>query len=410
MQPDLFSGQPPATETDGWSERAAWLKKELNRHAHAYYVLDNPTIPDAEYDKMYRELADLEEAHPDLVTSDSPTQRVGGKPLPHFDQVRHSVPMLSLGNGFSEEDIAGFDRRVREGLQANAEVEYATELKFDGLAINLRYENGTLVEAATRGDGMTGENVTPNIRTIRAIPLRLHTDNPPKVIDVRGEVLMFKSDFARLNARQRELGAKEFANPRNAAAGSLRQLDSRITAQRTLRFFAYGVGTLEGVDMPSTHSALLDWYAAMGLPVCRERAVVHGAAGLLDFFQRVGRERKDLPYEIDGVVYKVNRLDQQQRLGFVSRAPRFALAHKFPAEEAMTLLQRIGKSKSTVFFVADDVLPQTLEVVRTRAEPIGVQVVTGPAADAAGPFSCAGWISWASVIEGVGGRMQPSPP
>jgi DNA ligase (NAD+) len=341
MQPDLFSGQPPATETDGWSERAAWLKKELNRHAHAYYVLDNPTIPDAEYDKMYRELVDLEEAHPDLVTSDSPTQRVGGKPLPHFDQVRHSVPMLSLGNGFSEEDIVGFDRRVREGLQANAEVEYATELKFDGLAINLRYENGTLVEAATRGDGMTGENVTPNIRTIRAIPLRLHTDNPPKVIDVRGEVLMFKSDFSRLNARQRELGAKEFANPRNAAAGSLRQLDSRITAQRTLRFFAYGVGTLEGVDMPSTHSALLDWYAAMGLPVCRERAVVHGAAGLLDFFQRVGRERKDLPYEIDGVVYKVNRLDQQQRLGFVSRAPRFALAHKFPAEEAMTLLQNV---------------------------------------------------------------------
>lgn len=341
MQPDLFSGQPPATETDGWSERAAWLKKELNRHAHAYYVLDNPTIPDAEYDKMYRELVDLEEAHPDLVTSDSPTQRVGGKPLPHFDQVRHSVPMLSLGNGFSEEDIAGFDRRVREGLQANAEVEYATELKFDGLAINLRYENGTLVEAATRGDGMTGENVTPNIRTIRAIPLRLHTDNPPKVIDVRGEVLMFKSDFARLNARQRELGAKEFANPRNAAAGSLRQLDSRITAQRTLRFFAYGVGTLEGVDMPSTHSALLDWYAAMGLPVCRERAVVHGAAGLLDFFQRIGRERKSLPYEIDGVVYKVNRLDQQQRLGFVSRAPRFALAHKFPAEEAMTLLQNV---------------------------------------------------------------------
>lgn len=341
MQPDLFSGQPPATEADGWSERAAWLKKELNRHAHAYYVLDNPTIPDAEYDKMYQELVNLEEAHPDLVTSDSPTQRVGGKPLAHFEQVRHSVPMLSLGNGFTDEDIVGFDRRVREGLQATGEVEYATELKFDGLAINLRYENGRLVEAATRGDGMTGENVTPNIRTIRAIPLRLHTDHPPKVIDVRGEVLMFKSDFARLNARQRELAAKEFANPRNAAAGSLRQLDSRITAQRTLRFFAYGVGTLEGSDMPSTHSALLDWYAAMGLPVCRERAVVKGAVGLLEFFQRVGRERKDLPYEIDGVVYKVNRLDQQQRLGFVSRAPRFALAHKFPAEEAMTLLQNV---------------------------------------------------------------------
>ncbi|NEX59780.1 NAD-dependent DNA ligase LigA [Noviherbaspirillum galbum] len=332
----------PAADRGDWSERAAWLKAELNRHSHAYYVLDNPTIPDAEYDKLFRELVSLEEAHPDLVTSDSPTQRVGGKPLPQFEQVRHAVPMLSLNNAFGDDDIAGFDRRVREGLQLDGEAEYSTELKFDGLAISLRYENGMLVQAATRGDGMTGENVTANIRTVRAIPLRLHAANPPAVLDVRGEVLMYKSDFARLNERQREAGQKEFANPRNAAAGSLRQLDPRITAQRSLRFFAYGIGLLEGGAMPESHAALLDWYAGMGLPVCKERAVVRGAAGVLEFFQSIAAKRPKLPYDIDGVVYKVNRLDQQQKLGFVSRAPRFAIAHKFPAEEAMTVVQDIG--------------------------------------------------------------------
>ena len=345
MQPDLFSnatGTPEHHEENHWQERAAWLKAELNRHAHAYYVLDNPTIPDAEYDKMFRELVELEQAHPDLITSDSPTQRVGGKPLPQFEQVRHSTPMLSLNNAFDESDIAGFDRRVREGLQVDGEVEYSTELKFDGLAISLRYENGVLVQAATRGDGTTGENVTANIRTVRAVPLRLHAAHPPAVLDVRGEVLMYKSDFEKLNARQREAGQKEFANPRNAAAGSLRQLDSRITAQRTLRFFAYGIGVLEGAEMPSSHSALLDWYTSLGLPVCNERAVVKGAQCLLDFFKEIGGKRKQLPYDIDGVVYKVNRRELQQRLGFVSRAPRFAVAHKFPAEEAMTVVQDIG--------------------------------------------------------------------
>lgn len=341
MQPDLFS-DAAQTEAAGFKSRAAWLRAELERHNHAYYVLDNPTIPDAEYDKLFKELQGIEQAHPELITSDSPTQRVGGAPLPQFAQVQHSVPMLSLSNGFAEEDIVAFDRRVREGLETDKPVEYSTELKFDGLAINLRYENGILVEAATRGDGTTGENVTPNIRTIRAIPLRLQSTHPPKVLDVRGEVLMYKADFAKLNARQREAGEKEFANPRNAAAGSLRQLDSRITAQRTLRFFAYGIGSLEGAAMPESHSKLLDWYAQLGIPVCDVRAVVHGAQGLLDFFHDVGQKRPQLPYDIDGVVYKVNRLSQQQHLGFVSRAPRFAIAHKFPAEEAMTVVQDIN--------------------------------------------------------------------
>ncbi len=324
--------------------RAAQLRAELARHNHAYYVLDNPTIPDAEYDKLFRALQELEAAYPTLVTSDSPTQRVGGTPLPQFDQVRHSLPMLSINNGFNDEDIVNFDRRVRDGLkiEGDGEIDYHCELKFDGLAINLRYEDGLLVNAATRGDGATGENVTANIRTVRAIPLRLLDDKPPRVIDIRGEVLMFKADFARLNARQRDAGQREFANPRNAAAGSLRQLDPRITAQRTLRFFAYGIGVLEGAELPLSHAALLDWYAQMGVPVAAERCVARGAEGLLTFYRDIGLRRAQLPYEIDGVVYKVNSVAQQGQLGFVSRAPRFALAHKFPAEEAMTIVQDIG--------------------------------------------------------------------
>ena len=345
MQSDFFSAgsqdTPAVPDAGDPPARAAWLRHELNRHNYAYHVLDAPTIPDAEYDKLFRELQEIEAAHPELLVHDSPTQRVGALALSAFPPVTHSVPMLSLGNGFEDEDIVNFDRRVSEGLASLQDVEYATELKFDGLAINLRYENGLLVEAATRGDGSTGENVTANIRTIRAIPLRLHTDHPPTVIDIRGEVMMYKDDLVKLNTRQREAGAKEFANPRNAAAGSLRQLDSRITAQRTLRFFAYGVGLLEGAEMPPSHSALLDWYADMGVPVCVERAVVHGAQGLLDFYRGIGEKRASLPYEIDGVVYKVNRADQQRQLGFVSRAPRYAIAHKFPAQEALTTVQDI---------------------------------------------------------------------
>ncbi len=312
------------------------LTEELNRHIYAYHVKDDPTIPDAEYDRLFRELQQLEAAHPEAVSVDSPTFRVGAAPIPEFKQVVHTVPMLSLNNAFSSEDIENFDRRVREGLGAAADVEYASELKFDGLAISLRYEDGVFVTAATRGDGSTGEDVTSNIRTVRAVPLRLHGKDVPALLEVRGEVLMYKADFAKLNQRQRDAGQKEFANPRNAAAGSLRQLDSRITATRNLKFFAYGVGALDGAPMPSSHSQLLDWYQALGLPVCAERAVVRGAPGMLEFFAEVGKRRTGLPYEIDGVVYKVDRVEDQQQLGFVSRAPRFAMAHKFPAEEALT--------------------------------------------------------------------------
>ncbi len=353
-QPSLFAGDAvpasassaaspaaslPEPDPRDWRARAVWLRAELNRHGHAYYVLDNPSIPDAEYDQLFRELQALEEAHPELQSPDSPTQRVGGAPLPEFSQVQHDVPMLSINNGFSDEDIVNFDRRAREGLERDehaAPLDYACELKFDGLAINLRYEHGVLVQAATRGDGTTGEDVTANIRTVRSIPLKLHGDQVPALIDVRGEVLMFKADFARLNQRQRDAGQKEFANPRNAAAGSLRQLDSKITAQRSLRFFAYGIGRLDGAPFPASHAQLLDWYQTLGIPVCNERAVVQGADGLLAFFAGIGAKRAQLPYDIDGVVYKINRVDQQQQLGFVSRAPRFALAHKFPAEEATT--------------------------------------------------------------------------
>jgi DNA ligase (NAD+) len=332
------------SDSDNALERMAWLVKELNRHIYNYHVLDAPTIPDAEYDRLFRELQDLETKHPQAVSVDSPTSRVGAAPIPEFKQVTHAVPMLSLNNGFTDEDIDNFDRRVREGL-GHAHVAYAAELKFDGLAISLRYENGVFVQAATRGDGYTGEDVTANIRTVRVIPLRLlggdDGDAVPDVLEVRGEVLMFKDDFDRLNQRQRDAGQKEFANPRNAAAGSLRQLDARITAQRRLRFFAYGIGLLEGAPLPASHSAALDWLDKLGLPVAKERAVVTGCEGMLGYFRDIGARRKSLPYEIDGVVYKVDRLADQRELGFVSRAPRFALAHKFPAEEALTTVSAI---------------------------------------------------------------------
>ena len=332
---------PPKEATA--AQRAVWLRAELERANHAYYGLDQPELPDAEYDKLFGELQQIETEHPDLITPDSPTQRVGGEVAGGFEPVVHDVPMLSLNNGFADEDIAAFDKRVSDALGKadGAGVEYACELKFDGLAISLRYIDGVFVQASTRGDGTTGENVTENVRTIRSLPLRLKGKRVPKVLDVRGEVLMFRRDFERMNQRQRDAGHKEFANPRNAAAGSLRQLDPKITAQRPLSFFAYGIGVLEGEPMPATHSELLDWYAQMGLPVNSERAVVTGAQGLLEFFRTVGEKRDGLPYDIDGVVYKVNRRDEQDALGFVSRAPRFALAHKFPAQEALTKLVAI---------------------------------------------------------------------
>ena len=320
--------------------RMAWLVAELNRASYNYHVLDAPTIPDAEYDRLYRELQSLEAAHPESIAPDSPTRRVGDMPIPEFSQVTHAVPMLSLNNGFSEDDIDNFDRKVRDGLETR-EVAYNAELKFDGLAISLRYEGGRFVQAATRGDGYTGEDVSANIRTVRVIPMRLHGDDVPDVLEVRGEVLMFKRDFEALNERQRAAGHKEFANPRNAAAGSLRQLDARITNERRLRFFAYGIGQLEGAEMPESHSGVLDWFDRLGLPVSKERAVVKGRDGMLGYFHDIGARRKSLPYEIDGVVYKVDRVEDQRVLGFVSRAPRFALAHKFPAEEALTVVSAI---------------------------------------------------------------------
>lgn len=322
-------------------KRMAALTAELNQHIYSYHVKDAPTIPDAEYDRLFRELQALEALHPEAVSNDSPTFRVGAAPIPEFKQVTHTVPMLSLNNGFSEDDVVNFDRRVREGLDAD-EVLYTAELKYDGLAISLRFEDGVFVQAATRGDGATGEDVTVNIRTVRNIPLRLHGKNLPAVLEVRGEVLMLKAEFAALNARQREAGQREFVNPRNAAAGSLRQLDSRITASRKLRFFSYGIGALEGAAMPDSHSGLLDWFETLGLPVSNERALVTGSAGLLDYFTKVGQRRAKLAYEIDGVVYKVDKLEHQRALGFVSRAPRFAMAHKFPAEEALTEVRDIG--------------------------------------------------------------------
>lgn len=318
------------------SARYAWLKEELASLDHAYYVLDDPILPDAEYDKLYRELLAIEKDHPDWVTPDSPSQRVSGQASNLFSEVKHVVPMLSLNNALEDKEAEAFDKRCREGLDL-AEVEYAAELKFDGLAITLRYEKGILVQAATRGDGYSGEDVTANIRTIKAIPLKLKGHNHPAVLDVRGEVFMSHKDFEALNRAAIEKSEKTFANPRNAAAGSLRQLDPRITAQRTLSFFSYGIGQCEPSSyLPSTHSDLLNLYASWGLPVCEHRAVLKSIDGLMGFYRQIAQLRDQLPYDIDGVVYKVNSRELQEDLGFVSRAPRFAVAHKFPAQEALT--------------------------------------------------------------------------
>ncbi|HEY9380423.1 MAG TPA: NAD-dependent DNA ligase LigA [Burkholderiales bacterium] len=320
--------------------QATRLRDEIEAHNHRYYVLDAPSISDAEYDALFRELQALEARYPELISPDSPTQRVGATPLTAFTPVRHRLPMLSLNNAFSDEDIEAFDRRVRDTLGIDM-VTYYCEPKFDGLAISLSYEQGRLVQGATRGDGYTGEDVTANLRTVKNIPLRLPVTEPPAVLEVRGEVLMWKKDFERLNALQREHGDKEFVNPRNAAAGSLRQLDSKITARRPLRFFAYGVGHVEGMRMPSTQSEQIDALAELGFAVSGDRCTAQGTAGLRAFYAEMQARRAELPYDIDGVVYKVNSLAQQDELGFVSRAPRFAIAHKYPAEEAQTELQAI---------------------------------------------------------------------
>ncbi|HEU5178248.1 MAG TPA: NAD-dependent DNA ligase LigA [Burkholderiales bacterium] len=310
------------------AKRLKALRETIERHNRLYYVEDAPQITDAEYDKLFAELQALEAEHPELRTPDSPTQRVGGAPLPQFSEVQHRTPMLSIGNAFDEEEVRAFDKRIRQAL-AVEEVEYAAEPKFDGLAVSLVYRDGVFVQGATRGDGTTGEDVTPNLRTVGSIPLKIDADE----LEVRGEVLMYRRDFDKLNQRQRAAEQKEYVNPRNAAAGAVRQLDSRITATRRLRFFAYALVS----ESPSgTHSEALDRLAQLGFPVCKERDTVTGVDGLLGYYARIGKLRERLPYAIDGVVYKVNRLDWQQRLGFVSRAPRFALAHKYPAEEQTT--------------------------------------------------------------------------
>ena len=331
------------------AERAAALRAQLQHHAHLYYVLDAPTLPDAEYDRLFGELQALEEAQPELRSADSPTQRVIGQVLAGFAPVRHALPMLSIRTETDTEATGAeaFDARVRRELALADDappIEYAAELKFDGLAINLRYEQGVLVQAATRGDGETGEDVTQNIRTIGQIPLRLRGE-APAVLEVRGEIYLRRDDFERLNERQREKGAKTFVNPRNAAAGAVRQLDPAIAAQRPLSFFAYGLGEVQAwrraESTPASHSGVLAALAAFGLPVCGDRAVVLGAAGLVAFHRAMGAQRDALPFDIDGVVYKVNDRALQQRLGFVSREPRWAVAHKYPAQEQLTVLQRI---------------------------------------------------------------------
>jgi len=327
------------------SERAAALREELERHNHAYYVLDAPTVPDAEYDRLFRELQALEQQYPELLTADSPTRRVGGQLLAQFHPVRHDVPMLSIQ---TETDTGpsgalNFDARIRRELMLSDDappVDYAAELKFDGLAISLRYENGVLVRGATRGDGATGEDVTQNLRTLRQIPLRLKGEAPP-VLEVRGEVYMRRDDLEKYNTAAAVRGDKTLVNPRNAAAGSVRQLDPAMAASRPLKFFAYGIGAVDGWNMPKTHAGVLDALAAFGMPVCEHRAVLRGGAELAAFHQRIAALRDSLPFDIDGVVYKVNRLDLQQRLGFRSREPRWAVAHKYPPQEALTVVEAI---------------------------------------------------------------------
>ncbi|MFZ3220488.1 MAG: NAD-dependent DNA ligase LigA, partial [Rhodoferax sp.] len=338
---DLFAA--PAPQDGAAHARLQVLHQLLHRYAHQYYVLDTPQVPDAEYDRLFQELQALEAAHPEWVTADSPTQRVGGKPLEQFAAVRHAVPMLSIRTETDTEasGAQNFDTRVRKELgltDTDPPVEYVAELKFDGLAMNLRYEHGVLVQAATRGDGEAGEDVTQNIRTIGQIPLRLPVEAPP-VLEVRGEVYMRRDDFEALNEKQREKGDKTFVNPRNAAAGAVRQLDSGIAAQRPLSFFAYGVGEVtpaeQGGPSFTTHFGLLQTLKSWGFPVADQVAIAQGALELIAYHQRMGQARDQLPYDIDGVVYKVNSLALQQQLGFVTREPRWAVAHKYPAQEQL---------------------------------------------------------------------------
>lgn len=319
------------------------LRKLLNEYSYYYYVLDEPRVPDAEYDRLFRELQNLEVKHPELITPDSPTQRVGSRPATSFRQIRHKLPMLSLDNAFALDEVLNFDRRIHErlGITHNIKIEYVCEPKIDGAAVNLVYKYGVLTEAATRGDGIIGEDILQNVRTIASVPLRLRGDKFPSFLEIRGEIYMPLKSFNKLNDSASKLGGKTFVNPRNAAAGSLRQLDPKITASRDLDIFCYGIGELAGGKLPTKHSEILAMLKEWGLKVNLEIKIVQGIEECLDYFKIISSKREKLPYEIDGVVYKVNDLHQQSELGFVARAPRFALAHKFPAEEEMTKILNV---------------------------------------------------------------------
>lgn len=317
------------------------LRTTLRHHEYLYHVMDMPEIPDAEYDRLMRELRELEAQHPELITPDSPTQRVGAAPLASFSQVRHEVPMLSLDNVFDEESFLAFNKRVQDRLKNTDDLTYCCELKLDGLAVSILYENGVLVQAATRGDGTTGEDITSNVRTIRAIPLKLRGDDIPQRLEVRGEVFLPQAGFEKINEEARRTGGKVFANPRNAAAGSLRQLDPRITAKRPLTFFCYGVGVLEGGELPASHSARLQQFKAWGLPVSERVKLCHTPEEVLTYYRKVEEDRPKLGFDIDGVVIKVDSLALQEQLGFVARAPRWAVAFKFPAQEQMTFVRDV---------------------------------------------------------------------
>ena len=324
-----------------FSQRASELRFLINRYNYLYYIIDNPEVPDSEYDRLFHELKLIETDHPELLTADSPTQRVGGEALEKFNQIRHSIPMLSLDNVFDTEQLLAFDQRVRDWLNTSEQQTYAAEPKLDGLAISLRYEHGVLTQAATRGDGDTGENVTANVRTIPTVPLRLTGDDVAEVVEIRGEIFMPKAGFDALNLQQIAENKKPFVNPRNAAAGSLRQLDSKITASRPLEIYCYGLGEIQGMNRPDSHSEAMKLISQWGGRISPELKLVTGVDECLHYIEQLGERRDSLPYDIDGVVFKVDNIQLQERLGFVSRAPRWAIAHKFPAQEEMTIVEDI---------------------------------------------------------------------
>ena len=327
--------------TEDINKQINYLKSVIQEHDHRYYVLDDPQISDHEYDSLLRELKNLEDSHPELITSDSPTQRVGGSPISEFNQIQHGKPMLSLGNAFGIDELEAFNKRINDTLDAN-DVEFNAELKFDGLAVTILYENGIMKYAATRGDGSVGEDVTHNIKTIKTIPLKLHGENHPRTFEVRGEVLMDKNDFKELNEYQISLGQKTFANPRNAAAGSLRQLDPKITAKRKLKFYAYSLGQVDQDLQLTNHTDILEYINNAGIPISSYSQRVVGINQMQHFYEDILKKRNNLPFDIDGIVYKVNSIKNQENLGYVSKAPRWAIAYKFPAEEAETVVNDIN--------------------------------------------------------------------